>query len=495
MKNNTSSLPEKVFQLVKSLTKTERGRIVSFIQATPKGQKSYFKLFNLYSSRSSSNVNDAEKAFGGDRTSFKVANRYLRKILLEALVVDTSEKLNTLDLARKAVEKGFPKYAKQLLEGVISKSMEEENRGDLIELFDELELIERHYLGEKSSPTRTRLESLYFSDLSVYSQCKVMYEALKSTLGKGGEEMEKAYEKHKDILESFSTGIYYPRTEYLLLKTTQLHLSIGSKFTQAASLQPRVLKIISDFSSLFPIEKRINEVNTQVSFLINGGEYTEARQLLTDLASEEYPAHLEELISKTWVLYSIYLAAISGDIEYLPRAEKDFNKYEHLLSTHQRVRLSHAIGILHFHKGEWEMALNWQNRVLSKSTREKMGIEWLPFLVRAICQFEQGYFYRAKVTIGKFQSSTLNQRYRYPSLVLEHLLGVINAEENRIGKQFLWEQLKESYCSEVDGNVEFQAEERVFSLSYWIDSKVNKKHIRELFLECQQPGTPLFLLG
>lgn len=499
MSKDKKTLSEKVFDLIKSLSKTERRKVLSSNElsenAKRKSQKSYLKLFKIYASLPKYNSVQVLKKFGGDKSSFKVANAYLRTVILENLAAENSKGQNILAVAQKAKEKGFPKYGKQLLIREIDRKLAKGEKSDLLGVFEELETLNKYHLDSGYSADSKSKEESFYKELAAFSRSKLLYARFKECLGGSAEEMLEAHEAGKEEMELLSRGFYQPQTQYQILKTAQLFFRIGMDFEKASAMQAKALLLIQENEGSFDIEKLVTETHIRVLFLINKGELEEARGMLTDLGAKDYPSYVENLLNRYWVADSIYLAAAAGDLDYIPRAIKDFGKYSHLLSPMEKLRLSHAISVLYFMKGDWANTILWQGKVSSMPNKNDRRYTWLPYLVKSICLFEQGYFYRAKSTAKKYFEFDPNGGFVYPSLVLNALQRILENTDNIIGTRKILVYLSEECAKLMETNLEFQSESLGFVLTYWLKAKIQKKSIRQIISEDSQTGTPLFLLA
>lgn len=498
MKNDIKPLAERVFDLVKSLSKVERSNALSSSSMSNrrpgKGEKAYINLYKIYHSLPQYDEKIVLARFKGDKGSFKVANRYLRKVLIESLLTESASRHLSLELARKAKEKGFPRFAKHILKKEIERKISTGDVSDTILLVEELEILEKFYLDANTSSAENITENV-FSDISVYSQCKLLYKKFKSTIGSGGVEMRQAYDLGKEQLDQLGKRIHHPKTQYLYLKTVQLSKYLISDLEGASLVQKRIWDVIEKNKELFPIEKVINEVHFQVLFFINDFRFDDARILLTEMASGDYPTYVDNLVKRTWVLDSIYLAAASGDLGHTPRAVKDYLKYEHLLSSVEKFRLSHAISVLYFNRGDWDNTILWQGKIAGMPIRKALNSEWIPFLMKAICYFEQGYGYKARTLIEKFRSAGLNRRFRYPSLIFQHLSSILETEGNIFETKFHFGKLKTEYLENRKNDAGFQSESWSFLLDFWLEAKLSNLPIHQVVKASSESGTPLMLFA
>lgn len=495
MKTDHKPLAERVYLLVKSLTPLEKRRFEDFVKKIAKGNNSkpsYLKLYTLYSSKSKFIIQKLAKPFGGEGSSFNVANRYLRKYILESLAVSGIQVTDTVALARKSVEKGFPKYAKQVLEKEILACSRKGEFGSLVRLCQELEDLNRFYLDQNSTSDITqKLNSEFYH----FSRSKILYSEFKAGLKEPLLFQEELYQNHIGDLEKALLNIYHPTVTYQVLKTTQLCYVLGRRYESAASIQPRVLSTLNENKELFPIEKHLHENHFHITFAMNRGDYSEARSLLNELAAREYPEHIEPIVNRHWVIDSIYLAAALGDIDYAPRAKLDFKKFSHLLTSVQKVRLCNVISSLYFHNEDWQTAIEWQNKLASYTVRNSLRIGWIPYMVKSICYFEQGYYYKAKDLIQKYLKSEHSSHFSHCTFVLKHLLEIVESSENKLGQKHLLEVLNKDYLLSKEASKEFLDESDHFDLLPWLASKLKSEPLSAIVKRNNQLGIPMFRLG
>lgn len=498
MRKDYKLLAEKVFDLVKKLSPSEKKHVLSESmrkrKGKRKGDKSYIKLFSLYSSASRFEIKPLEKKFGSSEAAFISANRYLRGFIFESLSRSESEDTDSLSVAKKAVEKGFPRYAKTILEKALKDSLGETDLSKEFQMIDFLEVIDRYYLNQ-SKGNKPFDGSRYFLDHSIRSKSKWIVGQVRKSIGLPLLERARIVALYEQEVAEYLNSTLLPLTRYEVLVAARILYFAKGDVYKGNSIQPEIEKLILQNPQLLPIEVRINEAHRTITSFILDNNFVAAKDCLQKLMSADHPEHLSSQLNRTWLLDSIFLAAASGELDYAPRAVRDYNKYESLLNSKQRIRLAQAISVIFFHNGDWESAIIWQNKIAIHPGRNQMGIAWMPYLVKAICFYEQGYLYEAKSMVSKYDKIELSCRGSYSETMFSWLGKLIAASGNKLSEQRILGEMLDEFKAKWEIDKEFQLEGSNFSLLLWIQSKVDSESIREATIASNQAGIPLFKIG
>lgn len=481
MRKERRNLLYQLDDLIQKLSKRDRQLFKWYIQRASGSKKreslNYVALFDFYCVNKRKGLDKIEEKTNLTDSELISAAKHLRKLIFESLVFFESNMISGLFVARKAKEKGFVKYAVTLLHHEIEIASENEELEYLTMCLGELNSI-KSFLPTKNSPQMKVPEySVYLKQYSNFIEIRsvtlLIQKGIKSNFG----ERKSLFNSLKEKVQTLKTPSPYIRIEVSYVRLLALWNTLGFENQESKRYQSRVVELMNSKPLLFSPEEFLREMRLLILLHLNFGENDKALELLTDLASRDYPEYMEEQVLELWLINSLILAAITNDESLRRRALSDFEQNEGTISYKWKFSAFHSASLLYFIDNDFHSCIQWQNKLNKLPAEIKKGREWVPYLVRGICFFEQGYFAKGEKSLRVLQERSSDQYANHASNLI---MGYFTLKDQGAATQLFLQEAAKKF-KEMKDSDEFGYSIHFFDITVWLESKIRNRSLSELF--------------
>lgn len=498
---------ESLFQLVQSLTKTEK-RYFKLYASLQQGRKEYVQLFNLI--ESNNDVNKVKEVFTdlNSHNSYEPASKYLYKVLIDALLQfrsdadKTSRLINSLMKARILFEKSLYEDGFLLLEKIQKDA--EENEEFLIQLW--ATQIELYYLSNLNfHPITEKLliqKQMKIDELLKYQknifQHTFLYELLRHRLMyKGGVRTKEQKDELNDLVVSELNYNANPLAD--TFESQKIHLLFQSYYFITINDHKSALKTFYELNRLLEtnqhlwIERPIDYLSTIegiLDSLISIKQYKEVNYFLQKLQQlETKSTYFDVMVERVRYIYSVSGYLNMGEFEKAESLKQQFDtslfKRLHFLDLSKQAEVYLYTAIIFIGKGNMNKAHQNLNKVLLESKLYFTLPSYRTFrLLHLIVHYELGnhdYIEYETRSLKRQFSKEYNKSYQIEKIVFRFVQTKILPSSLR-AREIIWQKFEQAFKNISKDKYEIQLL-RIFDFSVWIEAKLLRKSFSETLKE------------
>lgn len=506
-----------LFQLIKAMSKSEKGYFKKFASKHTIGVKNiYVKLFDAIDSQNEYDEDGIKKRFKGEKfaTSLYSTKNYLFNLILKALSAYHSEKFavsklnNMLTELNVLFEKGLYKQFRTLLNKATQVAYENDKPFYLAILYNKemTFLATDYYTNEKGIKfDEIKKQTLYnINIITVNEEYHLLYNEL-FLLSK-----EMGSLRTEDDLKRLHNFINHP-----LLKDESKAINFDAKF-KYYSILGHYYRIINDNDNWIKYRKALLELmesdrkyirenprsyvlalNNYLNACVTLGYISEFEKELQKLKKfalqfenkKEY-ADLETriflLVSDLELTYNIKFCMFSKLVKLIANIEAGLNKFSKHIQESRKLSLYNRLSYACFILNDLDKSIYFINRVLNSPNVTKEPEQHNIARIRSlVLHFEAGNYDLLEYVVksAKRYLSKNNRYHNFEKAVLRFITKAMNVT----GKAYvneLYEDLKSDLEKLKTDPFEKNALEQ-FDLISWAESKKQKKPVGEILKEKQ----------
>lgn len=493
-----------LFQLIKSMSKSEKGYFKKFASKHTIGEKNiYVKLFDAMDRLDEYNEQEIKKKFAGEKFADKLysTKNYLFNLILKALSSYHAEKFAVSKLNMMMIElnvlfeKGLYKQFKTLLNKAIAMASENDKPIYLALLYNKaLTSLATDYYTNNEELDYEKLKSDSMNNLrnmTLNEEYHILYnDMFMFTKETGNIRNEKDLEKLNSIFNN------------PLLQNPALATTFDSKF-KCFTILGHYYRIVNDAQNwlkfrkelvlLMESDKKYIKENPR-SYVLALNNYLHAC-VITDNNSE-YEAYIKKfklfarqfenkkefldiqsriflLISDLELNYAIRSLKTESLKSIVTAIETGFTKFRNSISENRKLSIYNRIAYACFLIKDFDKSIEYLSRILNASNPKIEPEQHIFARIRSlVVHFEAGNYdlleYTVKSTRRFLERS--NRIYKFEKLILDFITKAMNYsdDEQRLG---LYEELK--YSIEKISNDKFEKNIlEQFDFVSWIESKL-----------------------
>lgn len=494
-----------LFQLVKSMSKSEKGYFKKFASKHTIGEKNiYVKLFDAVDGQKEYSEEKLKTKFRGEKFADKLysTKNYLFNLILKSLSAYHSEKyavskLHTMMIELNVLfEKGLYKQFKTLLNKAINIAAENEKPFYLALLYNKaLNSLATDYYSDDSLnfPKLKQLTLENLDAIRTIEEYHLLYnEMFYFTKEAGSVRNEKDLARLNQIV---SHPLLKDRSKALNFDSKFKYFNIMGHYYRLISDTDNWLKYRKELVKLMESDKKYIKENPRSYILalnnylhacvITGKEkeFTEYLKKLKQFTKQfENKKEFIDIQSRTFMLISdlelnhairsLKLDNLRSTIENI---ENGFRKHSESIVENRKTSLYNRIAYACFITRDYNKSIQYINKIMNV-TNPKMDPEQHSFArVRSlIVHFEAGNYDLLEYTVKSTQRflEKANRIYKFEKLLLDFILKAVNYPDDD-ERLYLYEKLKADILKISDDKFEKNVLEQ-FDIISWINSKIEQ---------------------
>lgn len=508
---------ENLFQLIKSMSKAEKGYFKKYASMHTIGEKNnYVKLFDAIEKQAEKseiyNEDSIKKLFNEKFIrQLPVVKNYLYKIILESLQLFSSverAESQVRDLTEQydiLSGKVLVKQAGELLKKAKKIAVENEMFPELMNILSREKILARSVM----EPDEFQLASgrIYGEELDVLEKMKntVDYAELRSKLVKFISVLGSGFVRNEDERKQLNDLLSHPlleseeravtsRTRRLFYQyRANLYLYLGDLET-SYSYQVKHL-LLSEESQKKNVPRRylMTALNNVLTLQIRLKKYDECEETLFKMKNFEniYDTRLNES-DKAFRVYSVIATEVplrmdKRDYELGLELVKDYseqlNKCETMLNTGWRVVCYYFLGSFYFLLENFQKAQGWLNKIIQiSSTDFYSDYQCYARIMNLIVNYELKNFehldYVMKSTYYFLRKR--NKIYKYEQIIIKFMKRSLRSSSEKALLE-LFEEMKYELEAILKDDYEKHAFD-AFNIIPWLESRIEKKPMREILV-------------
>jgi len=500
-----------LFQLIKSMSRSEKGYFKKFAQKHTIGVKNiYVRLFDAIDRLETYSEEDLKNKFRGERFADKIysTKNYLFNLILKSLSSYHAERFaisrmnNMLTELNVLFEKGLYKQFRTLLNKAIDIAVKNDKKFYLAHFYErEIRFfVTEYYEGstaDKFYPLKDKV-LLNLDKIRLDEEYQLLYYELFYILKQMGSV------RNKKDLETLNKFINNP-----LLQDEKLAGSFNAKF-HLYSILGHYYKVTNDSGNWYKYRKKlldllesnntylkesmtsyISVLNNFLNSCVHTGRYKEFRvnfEKLRKLTKQfenkkeffDLQTRLFLLTSDLELTYSVKKADADRMKVIIEKIESGFAEYGSKIIENRKIPLYNMVAYASFILQNFQKSIGYINKILN-ITQPGVEPEQHSFarIRNLIVHFESGNFDLLEHSIRSTKRFLIktNRLYKYENLVLEFITKAINApEEHELIR--LYSNLRDELIKISEDKFEKNALEQ-FDVISWLESKINKKSFAE----------------
>ena len=499
MKKSSDTL----FQLIRSMTKTEKRYFSLFAQRHVLGEKNnYLSLFEAIGKQEIYDEEALKKRFAHEPFSsyFPVAKNQLYHLVLDSLHEYHSEKSEEVKIrrwlhqAQILLEKGFSKEAGKLVQKAVKLAEKRESFPLLLELVQmEKKLISRAGIARMDQPSIDQLQAKEEGYLATINEestfwylSSMIYQhhARRATTR---DEDERTFldqlMKHQLLTspiegKSFTSRLYFYQiwsTYHFLQGNWQDAYDCNSQRLNLFHDQPE--KIADNPSSYLSAMKNFlvdclnlakhDELHKSISYirnLIAKPPYKRIPRLPGDIFRLTYMLELNSLLNRK---------EFARGTSLVPEIEAGLKRFKHQVPANDQITFSYLIAYLFFNKKEYRKSLKWLSRILHTYDKQShQHIHATSRLFHLILHYELGNYDILQSLIRSSQRylKTIDTYFELETVFLRAFRRVINAVDQNEEKE-IWAGLRKELIPIRENKAQNQPF-RYFNFMEWLEGKI-----------------------
>jgi hypothetical protein len=409
---------DQLFQLIKSLSKTEK-RYFKLFASMQGGEKKYLTLFDAIASQDVYDEGEIKEHFSNEKfiRQFNVAKKYLYDLILKSLRVyhsgssDAPDPREIVKSAEILFKKGLHRQAARQIE----------KAAELAEKYEDFNVLDettswQYVLDASVRASREGIEAFHLRHLAIMEKRKNMeeYSWLLDTIAlsfrQGPPRSAESYDTldrmiQHPLLQSeemalstkarilynwchssycYSRGDYRESIRYLdnqiAIFDSHSHFKLEHPTKYIAILNNR-LYLSGLLSDNDEVERTAEQLRAAAHMLLES-RIIKGAQLRSDIFSAIYLNHL---------LHHIGTGEFERGVEMVGAIEEGLQRYGDLLPAATTMKFHHALAQLYFGLGDLRRALDYNNRVLDTPEPDRDKQNWYAArLLELIIHFELG---------------------------------------------------------------------------------------------------------
>jgi hypothetical protein len=495
-----------LFQLIQSLSKTEKGYFKKFCAIhAPGRERAYLKLFNAIAKQKSYNEDALKESLPNESflRYLSTAKNYLHNLILKSLrsydedsEVDV-ELLNNIRDFEILFSKGLFHQCLKVLQRTKILATNHDRYLVLLQVYTlQLKLNESWPNREKQKSISSEDYEAQMRVLGEYTEViqyqKLLNDFISYSNQEGAETRKKEHSLMLDQiiqsphLQRDEAGIPF-RSRILYYNCWGLYYYLQSDFHKAYEVQMRCRALLNDNP-----DKRKEQpesyrgtLSNLINTLLALEEYEETREVL-----EEYKklgslsVQMEVKIFQGSAVTELFIAEATGDfdtgIEAIPRIEKKLIEYKGKMNSINELIIYFNISTLYFAAGEFSKSLYWRNKMINQcDTSIREDTFCASKIMNLVNHYELGntdileYILRSTYRY-LYQKKRI---YKHESLILIFIRRLCNISTNQELKELFSALRKDLIALQQDP---YERSPFHFDLISWLESKISNTSFREI---------------
>jgi hypothetical protein len=492
-----------LFQLIKSMSKSEKGYFKKFASKHTIGEKNiYVKLFDAIDDLEEYDEDKLRKKFKGEKFADAIysTKNYLFNLILKSLSAYHSEKFAVSKLHMMMIElnvlfeKGLYKQFKTLLNKAIGIAAENDKPFYLALLYNKaMGFLATDYYSDDDFNFDTLKDKTIsnLDNLRITEEYHILYnEMFLFTKETGTIRNEKDLEKLNKIIsnpllkdkpkaENFDAKFKYNNIlghYYRIINDKDNWLKYRKELVSLMESDKKYIKenprsyvlALNNFLHACVINGRHKEFEDNLKKLKAFAKQFENKKEYIDIQSRVFM-----LVSDLELNYAIRSLKPESLKNIIHEIEDGFRKYEGKIVENRKISLYNRIAYACFIIKDYDKSLLYINKIMN-ATNPKRDPEQHSFarIRNLIVHFEAGNYdfleYSVKSTKRFLEKA--NRIYKFETLILNFIIKAMNYD-NDDERLYLYEKLKNDIGKIADDKFEKNALEQ-FDIISWIDSKI-----------------------
>ena len=502
-----------LFNLIKSLTVSEKGYFVKFAKRHIIGEENnYLRLFEAINEQEVYDEDALKDRFKGEKfiKQFTTAKNYLMNMILKSLESyhseeSTSSKIVSLMNQYKILfEKTLFNQAETLLKRAKKLAVETENYTKLIDILRYERSLDYKKIGEpnfdeysdsKLVEEKKVLEKL--ENLAEYNNIYLKISSLFKIVGRPRTEKDlENYNmifadklmKSEDMAQTVRAKNFFYIINYLY------YYCLGDK-EKAFEYGEKRLKLIEKHSEKISSmkEEYIYALSDAIAFAFNLGKIKlclKYLKLKRELAlrfesKQSVPTHLDMCVSS--YSFELYIYSIAGYFKEATETAEEvikwLDKYHGKINKSEELKVIYAIAYVYFGAGDYAKALFWVNKILNDNSNFRLDYKIFAKIMNLIIHYELGNIdlleYNIKSVLRYLNNK--DKLYKYEHALIKFIKRLPFLDEDS-DMSFEFHQLK----NELDRIWKDEYEKKAFDyfdIVSWLESKLSKKKFADVVRE------------
>lgn len=470
---------KKLHNFLNSLNQAEKNQCTRFL--LPRGNKTgkYAVLYKILTEQNDYDEDLTLEALYGERKGtirrFEATCDYLGELVIQALALKDEEIGSLLPFIRKAREKGLIRLAGKNLKKAIRKAVEEEEFEELLQLYQEKDLLESQY-GHKINQNIGQISrSAVFQSLVRLEELGQMldeFRSIKWAVSEGN-----AIDQIEDLKTRLS-GIKpgSAREQYMFNKLWMRLEFIVGNYLSASQFQENVMELVYNADISRISVHRIEESGHMLRIYHTIGLFDEADLELMRLKAAPIKTEHEKNLFLKHSLVAAFISAFTlGKYSSGQSALNEFKQVAECISPKERVKLHYYAALFHAMNGDWKASRPHLNSIQKEPARYRKIFSWQPELLLAIGYLEEEEPDMASVLLDRIERKAKDQAY--PHLISRGLARLLYASPHE--SRLLLTNLR-SRILELRKHPEGRLDSIYFDMVLWIDARLQKKTLIEI---------------
>lgn len=502
-----------LFNLIKSLTVSEKGYFVKFAKRHIIGEENnYLRLFDAINEQEVYDEDALKEKFKGEKfvKQFTTAKNYLLNMILKSLESYHSEEsvsgkiVSLMNQYKVLFEKTLFKQAETLLTRAKKLALETENYPKLIDILRYERSLDYKKLGEANFD-KYLLETLEeekdalrkLENLAEYNNLYLRISSMFKITGRPRNDSDlKKYDAifSNDLLASESKALTVRAKNFFYIINYLYYYCKGND-EKAFEYGQKRLKLIEENSEKISSmqEEYVYALSDAIAFAFNQREMKLCLNYLKkkrDFASnvknkQTVPNHLDMCVSS--YSFELYIYSIAGYFsEAKSTAEeviKWLDKYYGKINKSEELKVIYAIAYVYFGAGEYTKALFWVNKILNDNSNYRLDYKIFARIMNLIIHYELGNIdlmeYNIKSVLRYLNNKDKLYKYEHSLIKFIKRIPILN-DDTDLSYEF--HQLKNELDSIANDEYEKKAFDYLDIIS-WLESKISKKKFSEIVRE------------
>jgi len=498
---------EPLFELIKSLTKNEKGYIKKLSSFHQKGERNkYIVLFDAIDRQKEYQEKPLMKKLGysAQSTAFAVAKNYLYNFILDGLTSYhgssmKQEMRRLLDRVEVLHRKGLTDQCKRVLAKAKKTAQRYDLHENLEEVLDWELLLARE--REMNEQTLRRIDKLYdewFELAALKSTALQLRRAsdrlVVTTAHRGFARTQKDLEAFDSIFKEVQAfrekDFSDPYSLYFLYRCQYLYRHVTAELDEMYEYLSKTQELLWRHEHFFEVRPHIFLVSIGNKIICELGmrKYREALNTLGIF--ESLVGRAKDVGQDTRFHFLSKKMYVHASVGYFEQAAETCTEMERLIAAYPKTQFK-LIDLVHFHDqaarlymtlGDWKKANRHLNQLLAQTGNMRPDIVAWAHIMGLIVQFELGdqelLEYRIKST---YRLLLKQQRtHNVETLVLDFIRTKIKAIPSREKQTAAFSQLHDEILAAAEYDKFEKAALANFDLVSWLESKVTGESFLEV---------------
>ena len=501
---------DNLFQLIKSLTVSEKGYFIKFASRHVIGEENkYLMLFDFINKQKSYDEDVVKERFKDEKfiKQLTTAKNYLTNMVLRSLenyhCKDSVDSIisNLTNQYRILFQKTLFNQAESTLNRAKKLAIETERFTKLIDILKEERNFHYKKIGEPGF--QNLLQKSYKEELDVINELKNvseynnLYLRISSLFKKiGTSRNENDVKRFREIvshnlMNSEKKALSVRAKNFYFIIKYLYHYCTGN-INKAFYFGQKRLELIENFrSKLSGADKEyMYALSDAIAFAYNLNKFNLCLEYLKkqrELAikfknSEGVPTHMDMYLRSYSFELNIYL--ISGHFEeglkIIDEVINWLDKYHGKINKSEELKVDYAIAYMYFGAGEYSKSLLWVNKILNDTSEYRLDYKIFAKIMNLIIHFELGNIDLLEYNIRSVLRYLMkkDKLYKYEFALLSFIKKIILLTGND-DLNFEFQKLKKELDKISEDDYEKKAFD-YFDITSWLESKQNNKSFSEI---------------